>query len=355
MKISKVVVEPLDIPLKESFEIALGRFDMAKNVLVKIVLQNGITGYGEASSSEFITGDNQNTLISIINYLKPLLLGKSIEEYIKILQELKRAVKFHPGAFMALESALLDAYTQTLEIPLYKFLGGVSSKIETDITLSISSLENMLKNVFYHLKRGFKIFKIKVGKNVKEDFEKVVRVGEEFPQIEIRIDANQGFTPKEAVKFINSLVEKGIKITLFEQPVHCKDLKGLKFVTENSPVPVAADESVFTPEDAFMVARERIVDVINIKLSKCGGILEALDIISIARASHLELMIGCMLESNVGLAGSVHLACGTGCFSYVDLDSPLLLKELPFKGGFELEGPFLTVKHIERGLGISPA
>jgi L-alanine-DL-glutamate epimerase-like enolase superfamily enzyme len=170
--------------------------------------------------------------------------------------------------------------------------------------------------------------------------------------LSIRIDANQGYKPKEAVRFINRVCDAGVNVELFEQPVHCSDIYGLKFVKEHSPVPVAADEEVFTSFDAFKLAnKEEAVDVINIKLAK-SGLLDALNIIAVAKAAGLELMLGCMLESNVGLAFSVHLACGVGEFSYIDLDSHALLSHLPFKGGFEAKGPKLVVKNIKKGIGI---
>ena len=125
----------------------------------------------------------------------------------------------------------------------------------------------------------------------------------------------------------------------------------MKFVKEHSPVPVAADEAVFTSFDAFKLAKEEAVDVINIKLAR-SGLLDALNIIAVAKAAGLELMLGCMLELNVGLAFSVHLACGVGEFSYIDLDSHALLSHLPFKGSFEVKGPKLVVKNIKKGIGI---
>ena len=351
MKITSVEAIPLNIPLKEPFVIALGKCDVAENVLIKIHLEDETVGYGEVSSSGVITGDIQSTIIDVVKYLSPALIGEDIENYRRLIKKLRSIVKFHPGVFAGIESALLDAYTQYVGIPIYQFLGGVRDEIESDITISITSPEKAAETALEYSKKGFKAFKIKVGKDFEEDFERVIAVSEAV-DCEIRIDANQGYKPKEAVKFINAVWDAGVNVTLFEQPVHCQNIKGLKYVTDNSPVPVAADETVFTSVDAFNVARERVVDVINIKLAKCGGVLEALDIIAVAKASGLDLMIGCMLESNVGLSPSVHLACGTGEFSYIDLDSYIFLNELPLSGGFEVDGQKLIVKNIKKGLGI---
>ncbi|ADB58455.1 mandelate racemase/muconate lactonizing enzyme family protein [Archaeoglobus profundus] len=352
MRIKSVEVIPLNIPLVEPFEIAIGKFSFAENVLIKVQLEDGTVGYGEVSSSGIITGDIQSTAIDIVKYISPALVGESIERYRYLIKKLRSIIKFHPGTFAGLENAILDAYTNYIGVPLYKFLGGASYEIESDVTLSITTPEKATETALSYFEKGYHIFKLKVGKDFDEDLKRVLAVSEAVPDCEIRVDANQGYTPKEAVRFINKLYSKDVNITLFEQPVYWKDIQGLKFVTDHSPVPVAADETVFTATDAFNVARERVVDVINIKLAKCGGVLEALDIIAVAKASGLELMIGCMVESNIGLAPSVHLACGTGEFSYIDLDSYLFLKELPLKGGFEVDGPRLIVKNIKKGLGI---
>ncbi len=352
MKIISVEAVPFNIPLVEPFEIAIERFEFAENVLIKVRLEDGTVGYGEVSSSGVITGDVQSTVIDVVRYVTPAIVGESIERYRYLIKKLRSIIKFHPGAFVGLESAILDAYTRYIGVPLYKFLGGASDEIESDVTISITTPEKAAETALDYFKKGYRIFKIKVGKDFEEDLKRVLAVSDAVPDCEIRVDANQGYKPKEAVRFINKLYNSDVNVTLFEQPVYWKDVQGLKFVTEHSPVPVAADETVFTAIDAFNVAKDRIVDVINIKLAKCGGVLEALDIIAIARASGLELMIGCMVESNVGLAPSVHLACGTGEFSYIDLDSYLFLKELPLKGGFEVEGSRLIVRNIKEGLGI---
>lgn len=352
IKIRDIEIRPFNIPLKESFNIALGSSEVSENVLVKIILDNGIIGYGEGADSSYITGDTQGSMLASLNFLKPILMGKEIKNWKQLILEAKKSLSFNPGVFWALETALLDAYTQVLGIPLYEFLGGAKTEIETDITISITSPERARELAKEGREKGFNHFKIKVGKNLEEDLDRVRAVAETVPESWLRIDANQGYNPKQAVHFIKQLWQEGLRITLFEQPVHLADLEGLKYVREYSPVPVAADETVFTARHALQVVKEQAVDVINIKLAKSGGILEALDIIAIARNAGVGLMLGCMLESNVGLAPSVHLACGTGAFTYLDLDAHLLLAKLPLEGGFTTKGPILSVTDIQAGIGI---
>lgn len=352
VKIREIEIRPLNIPLKESFNIALGSEDISENVLIKVTLENGLTGYGEGPCASWVTGDIQGTMLAALNYLTKDLAGQDIKSWRELIRKARKSLCYNSGAFLALETALLDAYTRNLGIPLYEFLGGTQTEVETDITISITSPERARELAGEGREKGFNIFKIKVGKNLEEDLARVRAVAETVPEAQLRIDANQGYNSKQAVNFIRELWSEGLKISLFEQPVHWKDLDGLKYVREHSPVPVAADETVFTARHALQVVKERAADIINIKLAKSGGILEALDIIAIAKNSGTELMIGCMLESNLGLAPSVHLACGTGAFSYLDLDSHLLLAESPLKGGFTTNGSILSVKGIKAGIGI---
>ncbi len=129
------------------------------------------------------------------------------------------------------------------------------------------------------------------------------------------------------------------------------DLAGMRYVREHCGFLVGADETVFTPEDAIRVVREEAADVINIKVAK-AGLVGALDIAGIAKAANISLMIGCMMESKFGLAASVHLACGLGCFTHCDLDSVYLLKPFECEGGYHQDGPVFSVEGIGAGTGI---
>ena len=186
---------------------------------------------------------------------------------------------------------------------------------------------------------------------MEQDFQRVVRVAEAAPEAEISLDANQGYSPKEALTLVDRLMAQKIPLVLLEQPVHKQDIAGMKFIRERCPVPVAADESVFTPTDALRIVEAQAADVINIKVAK-AGILGALDIIGITRAANLKLMIGSMTESKIGLSASIHLVCGTGIFSYYDLDTVFLLKPFACPGGFDEKGPIFSVANIKTGTGI---
>ena len=172
--------------------------------------------------------------------------------------------------------------------------------------------------------------------------DKVVRIQEAVPDVELVVDANQGYKPKEAVAFAREIYKEGVKVKLFEQPVLKWDIEGLRFVRYNCPYPVAADESVFTRYDAYRLVKEDCVDYINIKLMK-SGLLDALAIVEIAKSANVKLMIGCMGETSLGISQSAHFAGGLGAFSHHDLDSHLLIKEKEFRGRFKQEGPILKL------------
>jgi L-alanine-DL-glutamate epimerase-like enolase superfamily enzyme len=166
----------------------------------------------------------------------------------------------------------------------------------------------------------------------------------------VTVDANQGFTPFQAVGFIEQLEKHDLRPVLFEQPVARDDLEGMRFVRNHISVPVAADESVFTPADAVRVIRSECADIINIKTMK-SGLLGALDIAAVARSAHVDLMIGCMLESALSKSASVHLAAGLGGFRFVDLDPHAHPERDPFTGGPAFDPPAYSLTDDRPGIG----
>lgn len=189
-------------------------------------------------------------------------------------------------------------------------MGGYRKEITTDITISVNDHEEMAKDSLDALRRGYDTLKIKVGKDSAKDLErmKAIRKAAGY-DVKLRIDANQGWKPKEAVRILNRMYDEGLQIEFVEQPVAAHDIDGLKFVTDNVPIPVLADESVFSPMDALNILQRRAADFINIKLMKTGGIYNALKICSLAEIYGVECMIGCMLEAKVSVTAAVHLAC----------------------------------------------
>jgi L-alanine-DL-glutamate epimerase-like enolase superfamily enzyme len=350
IKIKKVIIEPLNLDLEEPFRIAIGTKFNIENVLITVVLENGIEGYGEAAPLEPINGENQATALATLKSCVEFIKGKNVTDYRAISATLRGVFHAQVTARCAIEMALIDAYAKVLGIPLYEFFGGVGNKAETDYTIDIVPPDIAKKNAAKLAKAGYTVLKTKVGKKLTDDIDRLLAIKEGAPKCGITIDANQGYSPCEAVHFIEEMGKNGIRPILFEQPVSRFDLAGMRFVKDHTSIPIAADESVFTSADAINVVRTGCADYINIKLMK-SGIIEAMDIAAIARSANIKLMVGCMLESKLALGCAVHMVAGMGCFSHVDLDPHIEPEKEPFTGGPLYEAPFYTLSPDLPGIG----
>jgi len=350
IKIKKVFIEPVNVPLEEPFRIAIGTKYSIENALVTIVLDNGIEGYGEAAPLEPINGENQATVLATLNSCVDFIKGKEITDYRAISATLRGVFWAQVTARCAIEMALLDAYAKVLNIPLYQFFGGAGNRAETDYTIDIVPPETAKANAAKLAKAGYTVLKTKVGKKLTDDIDRLLAIKDGAPACGITIDANQGYSPCEAVHFIEEMEKNGIRPILFEQPVSRYDLQGMRYVKDHTSIPIAADESVFTSADAINVVRTGCADYINIKLMK-SGIIEAMDIAAIARSANIKLMIGCMLETKLALGCSVHFAAGMGCFSHIDLDPHIEPGLEPFTAGPDYKAPFYTLSPDLPGIG----
>jgi L-alanine-DL-glutamate epimerase-like enolase superfamily enzyme len=346
--------EPLDVPLLEPFTIATGRITAARNVLARVRLSNGVEGIGEAAPFPPSGGETQETTLAAIGGMLPVVEGFDVVQWRAIARRLTASFEHQACARAAVEAAMLDALTRSWGIPLYKYLGGSVNEVETDITIPIESPEHMRDMARLYAERGATVLKIKVGVDVDDDLDRVLAVVEGAPDCDIMLDGNQGYTPTEALDLLRSLAQEDVTPVLFEQPTHRHDLDGLKYVTDRAGVPIAADEAVHTAADALRIARMGAANVINIKLMK-SGFSEALDIAAVCRAAHIELMVGAMMESRLGIMASASLVAGLGGFRYIDLDTPMLLSSDPFLGGYVQRGMVYSLDPVAPGLGVTLA
>ncbi len=353
MKITNVRLGRISVPLRTPFKTALRTVDSVRDVIVEIHTDCGAVGYGEAPPTGAITGDTTGAIIGAIeDHIAKTILGREVEDFEPLIQSVQKCVVGNSSAKAAVDMALWDLYGQLYSIPVYKLLGGGRRQIVTDITISVNDPEVMAKDALLALDRGYDCLKIKVGVNPELDVARLAAVRKAVGrEVVIRIDANQAWTPKQAVKILNRMQEQGLDIELVEQPVKAHDLEGLKYVTERSYVPVLADEAVFSAEDAMTILKMGAADLINIKLMKCGGIYNALKIVSAAEVYGVECMIGCMLEAKISVNAAVHLACAKGVITKVDLDGPVLCREDPVLGGAAFDERLITVCDAP-GLGI---
>ncbi|MFT6835062.1 MAG: L-alanine-DL-glutamate epimerase-like enolase superfamily enzyme, partial [Francisellaceae bacterium] len=199
--------------------------------------------------------------------------------------------------------------------------GGKSNQaIKTDISLSCGTISEVDAAMKVAMSKGFDILKIKLGSNVQDDIKLCQHIKSTFPpEIVLRLDANQGWSVKETLKFIEVIHPLDLNIELIEQPVAEQNIKGMAEITKNSPYAIMADESVFSYTDALNVLENKAANIINIKLAKSGGITNAFKILEASKKYNTECMIGCMMESPLGIAAAAHFAVATG-INKIDLD-----------------------------------
>jgi L-alanine-DL-glutamate epimerase-like enolase superfamily enzyme len=251
-----------------------------------------------------------------------------------------------------MECALLDAYTRAQGRPLAQFFGKNTGIVETDLTLSVAIPDRLHKAARAAARKGFRKLKVKLaGDSAAKDAERLQAVHRACPSATLVADGNQGLNLSQALQLMQILDKSHIRLAFLEQPFPRHDLRSMRLFRARCHVPLFADESVRTPADALRLFESEAADGVNIKVAK-SGLLGAMDIIHIAQRFHKRLAIGCMEESKVGLAASVHLACGTGLFEWVDLDSVFLLEKSTVRGGFHMKVPKLSVAGIKAGIGV---
>lgn len=310
--------KPVDLKLTIPFRISRGVQAISPNVIVQINF-NEYTGYGEASPSEHY-GESVETVLACITMFAGNL-GDDPFLIEDIMVRLDEIIRLHPSAKAAVDMALYDIVGKMLGVPLYKLLGLNPKRTpHTSFTIGIDTPSNMAKKAL--VARDYPILKVKVG--TKNDLAIIKAIRDVSPAI-MRVDANTGWTPKEAIKMINALAPYNIEFV--EQPVPAHDLAGLKLIRENVPIPIIADESCVTVEDIPRLAG--CVDGVNLKLMKSNGITTVLKMIHVARAHNLRVMLGCMIESSLAITAAAHL---TPLVDYADLDGNLLIDNDPYEG-----------------------
>ncbi len=323
MILEKLEIKKVDIPLEKPFKTALRIVETVNSVQVKITTKDGFCGYGAASPTVVITGDTIGSIESAIHELWIRIQGKSIEDWDELMRTVHTSIIGNTSAKAAVDIALHDLRAKKLQMPLYKLLGGARTSLRSDMTISLDTPEIMAADAEKAVENGFTALKIKLGNDAVMDLKRMKAINQAVGnQASFRLDANQGWSPKEAVRVVNLMLDAGIEIELVEQPVKADDFEGMKFVTDNLSIPILADESVFSYKDAIRLIQMRAADWINIKLMKTGGIEPAMRIISFAEAFGINCMIGCMMEGPIGISAAVHLGCGRSQIGLADLDVP---------------------------------
>lgn len=333
MKIKKIEVYRLDLRLPEPFSISFKTFTHAENLLVVISTGRGVTGIGEAAPFKPITGDSREESLSTLNRAGSLLIDHdpcNIAKIHSLLDEISRALGFDSmTARAAIDFACYDVLGKVEGKPIYQILGEKKPRtVPTTLTIGIKKPEEVASSVkrFMQLyeKNGLRRVKLKLSGDSEMDERRVLAAADVFSG-ELTLDANQGYKdPRVATKVLNSLYEAlGSRIILVEEPCPKGELDKMKYVAENCEIPIFADESAASLEDAKKVIEKRAAKGVNIKLQKAGGIYWARKIAKLAEETDTDAMVGSMLESGVSIAAGANFVAGTRGIANTDLDSDL--------------------------------
>ena len=337
MKITAVEYFRLDMPLAIPYTIAYEKVTKTTNIILKLSTDKGITAWGCAAPDKEVTGETPEEVIANIEQVVvELLIGQSPFQIARFTHQLKKLLPGSSSTLAMVDMALYDLLARKAKLPLYQLLGGYRHEITTSITIGILPLAQTIEQAGYYLKKGFSVLKLKGGLNLNDDIEKIMKLREKHGnEFLLRYDANQGYTSDEAITFIQKT--KSANIEILEQPTCQKKEEHLGEVSQNIDVPVMADESIKTLKDTFRLASNDMIDMVNIKLMKVGGILESQHINSVAKSAGLEVMVGCIDECALGISAGLHFALSRPNIQYADLDGHLDLIEDPFIDLFKLK------------------
>jgi L-Ala-D/L-Glu epimerase len=343
MKITSVEIYKFNVPLKEPFVIAIETITNAESILLKINTDSGIYGLGECNPYRSIAGETQDTCFEMAQFLAKILLRNEIPTQSgrggnplainNRLAEMDKMVAGNRCIKSAFDMALYDIAAKAANMPLYAFLGGENNRtVETDMTVGINTPEYMAASALRFKNEGFPAIKVKLGRNKNEDVARIKAIrqaiGDTMP---LRIDANQGWDEATAIATLNALAQYDIEHC--EQPVSARNITALANVKRHSPIPIMADESVFDHIDALNLVKNNACDYFNIKLSKSGGIHNALKINAVAEAAGIKCQVGCFSETRLAMSALMHFIMACPNVVHFDLDAPLMLSVDPIRGG----------------------
>ncbi len=356
MLITRITLYGFDIPLKAPVSISLGTIDHARNILLTLETDTGLTGWGEGSPFWMIAGETSASGLAAARDMARLLLdrGNALDIEGAVLA-LARYLPGHPTTRSAFDMALYDLAAQTARMPLYQFLGGEKRPLVTDETIYLDTPERMAERAVQIRKQAPEAIKLKLGQEGGYDIERVRAVRQAIGnQMPIRVDANQGWDVPTAQRVLRAIGD--LNVQYCEQPIRRDNLAGLRHLRQQSPVPIMADESLFDAPDALRLVGQEAVDYFNIKLAKSGGIWEALKINAIAEAANIPCMIGSMSESRLALTANAHVASARRNITFCDLDGCFEHAQDPVLGGATYTGYQITLPDAP-GIGatIEPA
>ncbi len=351
-KIKDIQVWDADLENTKPYTIAFKTVDQVRNAFVEITLDNGTTGIGSGNPSEYVVGENLAQCIEALQ-LKNLdfLIGRDIRDFNQLTFEVWQRFPHNPSARAALDIALHDLFTKFLGVPLVRFLGQKIHSLPTSNTIGIKNVDETLREADDFIRQGFRILKVKLGKDLAEDLERIIKLREQFgKKVTIRIDANQGYSLDQTKEFYAKT--RDLDVELIEQPLPAKAVEEMKSLPDEIKRVIAADESLITPRDAVELIKPPFAaGIFNIKLMKCGGVSQGLKIADIALHENVDLFWGCNDESIVSITAALHAAFSSTRTKYIDLDGSLDLGNDVVKDGFILKDGIMYCSD-KPGLGV---
>ncbi|MDN5214285.1 dipeptide epimerase [Fulvivirgaceae bacterium BMA12] len=352
MKIKSIEVWRKNLGNTRPYTIAFKTVDDVDNVFVKLNLENGQYGLGSGNPSEQVVGESlADSMSTLTEENLEFLIGRDIREFHGILDEILTRFPATPAARAALDIAVHDAFTKTIDIPLSIFLGQKIKSMPTSVTIGIKDVTGTLEEAQEYYEMGFRVLKVKTGRDVEEDIERMRKLRERYNgEMTIRVDANQGYDENDLVRFFRET--RQLNMELIEQPVPASQVDLMKQLPAEIKALIAADECLKSAEDAFLLSSApKACDIFNIKLMKSGGIYPARQIATIAKAAGIDLMWGCNDESSISITAALHSALSYRHTKYIDLDGSLDLVVDVVSPGFKIENGWMSITD-KPGLGV---
>lgn len=316
MRIVSVEVERRDFQLRHPSIVAYDALEEAPNVVVRIEVEGGLVGWGNAAPDSHVTGETAEGVVRTLqDRWRPLLLGADARRIQSLWHQLRQEAPAAPTALAAVDVALYDLLGKAAGLPLVQLLGQARDQIATSLTLSIEPLDRNLARTREFCAAGVRILKIKCGLDLTEDVARIRAIREVAgPSVLLSLDANQGYDVDQSLALLAAVED--CQISFLEQPVPASDREALRELVKRSPIPIMADESVLDARDVL----ETPAPLVNLKLMKTGGITGALRCNAVAEARGIPVMIGCMDESRISMAAAAHLALALRNVAWADLD-----------------------------------
>jgi L-alanine-DL-glutamate epimerase-like enolase superfamily enzyme len=350
MQITKAEVTPVELSLRQPVRTAYHpEIERVTAVFVRIETREGQSAWGCAIAHPDLTGEEPEDVVEVCQSCADMAADLHPTNLEYSLAELTPLTENTPSALCAFDLAFHDLLGLVAGMPLHRLLGGYRHRIQTSVTIGIAPLDETVEMALARAAQGFRMLKIKGGLDAGEDVRRVQAVHRALPDLVLRLDADGGYTVRQAVDVARALEGN---LEMLEQPTPADDLEALRQVTRQSPVPILAAQSVTGPASALEVASRKSADGISVKVAACGGLRCARQVDAIARAGKLATMIGCLPEPALLIAAGLSLALSAPNVRYCDLDGHLDLVGDPTVPGFTLEEGWLTATDVP-GLGCT--